>query len=306
MKTEFIDVNETRKNLVVEIPPDVVDAEIDRVAARLLAHGARARASARARCRPRVIKQRFKDQILHDVAHDLIPRAVDDGAARARPRAGRHARHPRRRRRGGPAADLPARLRDGAAVRAGRLHGPDAAQAAGGARGRRRRPGARAAARARGALRAGRGPAGGRGRHGAGRSRRARAAGSSAGRRGDADGATTRAGALQNVSIELGATANPPGLRRAAARRVGRRRRATFTVDVPGRLRRSPELAGATVDYTVTVKGIRRKVLPALDDEFAKDLGDFETLDALRDARARGPGARGRARRRARGAARRC
>ena len=27
---------------------------------------------------PRVIKQRFKDQILHDVAHDLIPRAVDD------------------------------------------------------------------------------------------------------------------------------------------------------------------------------------------------------------------------------------
>src|SRR5213079_2663180 len=27
---------------------------------------------------PRVIKQRYKDQILHDVAHDLIPRAVDD------------------------------------------------------------------------------------------------------------------------------------------------------------------------------------------------------------------------------------
>src|SRR6185503_12119141 len=26
----------------------------------------------------RVIKQRFKDQILHDVAHDLIPRAMDD------------------------------------------------------------------------------------------------------------------------------------------------------------------------------------------------------------------------------------
>ena len=25
-----------------------------------------------------VIKQRFKEQILHDVAHDLIPRAVDE------------------------------------------------------------------------------------------------------------------------------------------------------------------------------------------------------------------------------------
>jgi len=32
----------------------------------------------------------------------------------------------------------------------------------------------------------------------------------------------------------------------------------------------------------VTVKAIKRRVLPELDDEFAKDLGEFETLDALR------------------------
>ena len=31
----------------------------------------------------RVIKQRFKDQILHDVAQDLVPKAVDE-ALRAR------------------------------------------------------------------------------------------------------------------------------------------------------------------------------------------------------------------------------
>ena len=31
MKTEFVDVNETRKNLVVEIESTVVDAEIDKV-----------------------------------------------------------------------------------------------------------------------------------------------------------------------------------------------------------------------------------------------------------------------------------
>ena len=31
MKTEFIDVSETRKNLVVEIPSTVVDAEIEKV-----------------------------------------------------------------------------------------------------------------------------------------------------------------------------------------------------------------------------------------------------------------------------------
>jgi trigger factor len=36
------------------------------------------------------------------------------------------------------------------------------------------------------------------------------------------------------------------------------------------------------VTYTVTVKSLRRRVLPELDDEFAKDLGEFETLDALR------------------------
>jgi trigger factor len=36
------------------------------------------------------------------------------------------------------------------------------------------------------------------------------------------------------------------------------------------------------VGYTVTVKELRRRVLPELDDEFAKDLGEFDTLDALR------------------------
>jgi len=38
----------------------------------------------------------------------------------------------------------------------------------------------------------------------------------------------------------------------------------------------------SSMDYTGTVKGIKRRVLPELDDEFAKDLGEFETLDALR------------------------
>jgi trigger factor len=33
----------------------------------------------------------------------------------------------------------------------------------------------------------------------------------------------------------------------------------------------------------VKVKELRHRVLPELDDEFAKDLGEFETLDALRD-----------------------
>ena len=39
-------------------------------------------------------------------------------------------------------------------------------------------------------------------------------------------------------------------------------------------------MANAEVSYTVTVKALKRRVLPELDDEFAKDLG-VESLDAL-------------------------
>src|SRR5579864_7907435 len=77
MKTEFVDVNETRKNVRVEIPSDVVDAEIDRVA-RGYSRTAKVPGFRPGKTPPRVIKQRFKDQILHDVAQELVPRAVDD------------------------------------------------------------------------------------------------------------------------------------------------------------------------------------------------------------------------------------
>src|SRR5260221_5654770 len=76
MKTDLVDVNDTRKNLRIEIPSETVDAEIDRVARD---YGRRARIPGfrPGKAPARVVKQRFKDQILHDVAHDLIPRAVD-------------------------------------------------------------------------------------------------------------------------------------------------------------------------------------------------------------------------------------
>jgi trigger factor len=43
------------------------------------------------------------------------------------------------------------------------------------------------------------------------------------------------------------------------------------------------EMANTDVTYKAQVKEIRRRVLPELDDEFAKDVGDFESLAALRD-----------------------
>jgi trigger factor len=46
----------------------------------------------------------------------------------------------------------------------------------------------------------------------------------------------------------------------------------------------SEKLAGKTVRFRATVKGIRKKELPELNDEFAQDLGDYRDVAELRDA----------------------
>lgn len=43
-------------------------------------------------------------------------------------------------------------------------------------------------------------------------------------------------------------------------------------------------LSGKTVTFKLTLKQIRRKELPEANDEFAKDMGDFQTLDDLKSA----------------------
>jgi trigger factor len=45
-----------------------------------------------------------------------------------------------------------------------------------------------------------------------------------------------------------------------------------------------PKLSGKTVRFRAHVKGIRRKELPEINDEFAQDLGDYRTVDELREA----------------------
>lgn len=46
----------------------------------------------------------------------------------------------------------------------------------------------------------------------------------------------------------------------------------------------SQRLAGKTVNFHATVKGVRKKELPEMNDEFAQDLGDYRTVDELREA----------------------
>jgi trigger factor len=44
----------------------------------------------------------------------------------------------------------------------------------------------------------------------------------------------------------------------------------------------NPDLQGKTAQFTIKAKQLHEKLLPELDDEFAKDCGDYETLLELR------------------------
>jgi trigger factor len=54
-----------------------------------------------------------------------------------------------------------------------------------------------------------------------------------------------------------------------------------FEVTYPGDFGQK-RLAGKTVAYKVEVKGIQKRVLPELNDDFAKDLGSYESLEDFR------------------------
>ena len=84
----------------------------------------------------------------------------------------------------------------------------------------------------------------------------------------------------QNVTVEIGATANPPGFDEALLGLTTGDDK-TFDITYPEDYT-IKELARTTVRYDVTVKAIRKRIVPELDDEFAKDLGDFGSLDALK------------------------
>src|SRR5579872_3387508 len=265
MKTEFADVNATRKTVRVEIPSDVVTSEIDRIA-KDYSRKARVPGFRPGKTPPRVIKQRYKDQILHDVAHDLIPRAVDDAL----------------REKGMEAVDTPdvrdVNIEEGQpltftasfdtvpefdpgdlkTIAFRRASNAITDEAVDLSLQRLRDRAARFE------------PVEGRGvDHG--------------------DTVVLDLDRLdpggkpdthKDVSIEMGAKANPPGFdEQLLGLEVGATK--SFTLHYPADYPIG-ELANTDVSYTVTIKGLKRRVLPELDDEFAKDLGEFETLAALK------------------------
>ena len=68
-----------------------------------------------------------------------------------------------------------------------------------------------------------------------------------------------------------------------AARLIGSEpgQRLEFSIEHPDDYD-DPALAGMTVDYTIDVHQLKQRIMPELDDEFAKDLGQFADLDELR------------------------
>jgi trigger factor len=271
MKTEFTDVSATQKTLTIEIPVDIVDAEINRVA-KGYTKQARIPGFRPGKVPTNLVKQRFKEQILHDVAHGLIPRAVDEALQE----------------RGIEPVDTP-NIKD-VALEEGRPLTFTAAietvppfdvgdlstiavtrhpsvvtnEAVEKTLQQLRQRGAKFE------------PVEDRGVE-----------------NGDTvvldiDRKDTNGGSEtgtsdrhSDVSLELGSPANPPGF---DAQLLGLRaaETKTFTIHFPDDYA-VKEMANTDVEYTVTVKDIRRKVLPELDDEFAKDLGAFESLDGLRE-----------------------
>ncbi len=84
-----------------------------------------------------------------------------------------------------------------------------------------------------------------------------------------------------NVLVEIGSKDNHKDLNIAlSGMEPGQTKDVSLTY---GDDHEQESLRGKTVAYKVALKGIKTKVVPAADDEFAKDLGEFGSLAELRD-----------------------
>ena len=97
---------------------------------------------------------------------------------------------------------------------------------------------------------------------------------------GTLDGVPFAGGEGRDQMVELGSGRLVPGFEEQLEGAVGGEAR-TVKVTFPDDYG-SPDLAGSEAEFAVTVREVKAKQLPALDDEFAEEAG-FDTLDELRD-----------------------
>ena len=268
MKSDIKDVGSCRKELTVELPAATVDREIDRVSKRY-GRSAKVQGFRPGKVPARIVRTRFRDQILQDVAQNLIPDAVDEAVAEhdvepvATPQIrdvevddgkpltftalietlpeidpGDYSAFTLRQ--------SPSKMDDAAVdqalerLRQGRAH-LEAVTERSAERGdivtidlERRLP----------------------------------------------DRPQTPPEHLKDVRVEIGSNANPPGFDdELVGLEPGATPSFTVTHADDDAVRR---LAGQRASYAIEVKNVQRAVLPDLDDEFARSLGKFEDLGALR------------------------
>ena len=272
MKSDLVDVSETKKELVIEIPIEAVDQAIERVT-KDYGRAARIPGFRPGKVPLKVVKQRFRDQILHEVAHDLVPRAVDEALRE-------HGVEPITQ----PDVDLHhLEVKEGqplkftAAVETVPPIDPgdyEEVQL-------RRHPATVEPAAVDEALerlrqRAARfEPVEDRGVE------QADTLSVDLDRRPIEDGEPGTSEKHENVSLEIGAAVNPPGFDdQLIGLRAGDEK--TFRVQYPAD-HAIKELAGTEVEYTVKVRAIRRRVVPPLDDDLAKEVSEADTLEKLRE-----------------------
>ena len=100
------------------------------------------------------------------------------------------------------------------------------------------------------------------------------------------DGVAFEGGKGEGYNLKLGSKSFIPGFEEQVA---GHKTGENFTIEV-----KFPEdyhaedLKGADATFNVTIHAIKTEVVPELDDEFAKDVSEFDTLDELKaDVRAK-------------------
>ncbi len=97
---------------------------------------------------------------------------------------------------------------------------------------------------------------------------------------GTVDGQAFEGGKASDYRLELGSGQLVEGFEEQLAGAIAGEER-EVKVSFPGDYR-AEQLAGKEAVFTVTVKEVREKVLPELDDDLAAEASEFDTLDELR------------------------
>lgn len=94
------------------------------------------------------------------------------------------------------------------------------------------------------------------------------------------DGVPFEGGKGENYSLVLGSHSFVPGFEEQVA---GMKAGEEKDIDITFPEDYTPELAGKAVVFHVKVNEVKEKELPVMDDEFAKDVSEFDTLEELKD-----------------------